>query len=185
MSIQLTEDERDYLEQLARRPPKPTRRQKAIALLRLAAGDPPEEAARHAGMGKEDIAALASQFSDQGLVGVGLGGTPRILVRLVQPGVGTQRYDLPKGATLADLLRQSRATAINQAVYVDGVPAERTVPLHHGAVVMIVPQPGNAPVPEPWRAWVPSFQDDALFEEYLKILKARRRGLIPDEDPAE
>jgi hypothetical protein len=185
MSIQLTEDERDYLEQLAQRPPKPTRRQKAIALLRLAAGDPPEEAARHAGIGKEEIAALASQFSDQGLVGVGLGGTPRILVRLVQPGVGTQRYDLPNGATLADLLRQSRAMAINRVAYVDGVPAEGTVPLHHGAVVMIVPQSGNAPAPEPWRARVPSFQDDALFKQYLKILKSRRVKRALMEDPAE
>src|SRR5262249_44833841 len=128
MSIRLNQDERDYLEQLARRPPKPTRRQKASALLHLAAGDPLEEAAQHAGLKKEDVVALASQFSEEGLAGVGLGGTPRILVRLVRPGVGTQKYDLPKGATLADLLRQSRTTAINQAVYVDGVPAEGTVP---------------------------------------------------------
>jgi hypothetical protein len=99
--------------------------------------------------------------------------------------MGAQSYDLPKGATLADLLRRSEATAMNQAIYVDGVPAEATVPLHHGAVVMIVPQPRKVPVAEPWRATIPSFQDDALFEEYRKILKAHRHDLGPDEDPVE
>jgi hypothetical protein len=185
MSIQLSQDERDYLEQPANRKPKPTRRQKAIALLRLAEGDPPEKAAEHAGIKKEDVAALASQFSEQGLAGVGLNGTSTIRVRLVQPGVGVQEYDLPKGATLADLLRRSKTTAMNQAIYVDGVPAEETVPLRHGTVVMIVPQPRKVPVAEPWRATIPSFQDDALFEEYRKILKAHRHDLGPDEDPAE
>jgi hypothetical protein len=185
MSIQLSQDERVHLEQLAGGQPKPTRRQKAIALLRLAAGDPPEEAAQHAGIKKEDVAALASLFSEQGLAGVGLGGTPRIRVRLVRPGVGAQKYDLPKGATLEDLLRESEATAMNQAVYVDGVLAEGTIPLRDGAVVMIVPQPGNVAVAQPWRATVPSFQDDALFEQYREILKAHRRDLVPDEDPAE
>ena len=185
MSIQLSQDERDYLEQLANRKPKPTRQQKAIALLRLAAGEPPEKAAEHAGIQKEDVATLACQFSKQGLAGVGLDETSMIRVRLVRPGVGVQKYDLPKGATLADLLHRSQATAMSQAVYIDGVPAEATVPLRHGAVVMIVPQPRKVPVAEPWRATIPSFQDDALFEEYRKILKAHRHDLGPDEDSAE
>jgi hypothetical protein len=185
MSIQLSQDERDYLEQLADRKPRPTRRQKAIALLRLAAGEPPEKAAEQAGIKEEEVAALDSQFSEQGLAGVGLGGISMIRVRLVRPGMGAQKYDLPKGATLVDLLRRSRASAMNQAIYVDGVPAEAMVPLRHGAVVMIVPQPGNAPVAEPWRGRIPSFQDDALFEEYLKILKAHRHDLVEDEDPVE
>jgi hypothetical protein len=181
MSIQLSQDERDYLEQLANRKPKPTRRQKAIALLRLAEGKTLEGAAQDAGIKKEDVAALASQFSEQGLAGVGLDGTSTIRVRLVRPGVGAQKYDLPKGATLADLLRRSQATAMNQAIDIDGVSAEGTLPLRHGAVVMIVPQPRKVPVAEPWRATIPSFQDDALFEEYRKILKAHRHDLGPDE----
>ena len=83
MSIQLSQDERDHLEQLARRKMKPTRRQKAIALLRLAEGDTPEKAALYAGIHEEDVAALASKFSEQGLAGVGLGGKSEILVALI------------------------------------------------------------------------------------------------------
>jgi hypothetical protein len=184
MSIRLSEGERDHLEQLARRRMKPTRRQKAIALLRLAEGDAPEEAAQHAGLPKEDVAALASQFSKQGLAGVGLGSKSEIRVRLVRPGVGGQRFNLPNGATLADLLHRSAATTVNQAIYVDGVLAEGAAPLRDGAIVMIVPHPRNAAVAEPWRATIPSFQDDELFEQYRAILKARRRDLGPDEDSA-
>jgi hypothetical protein len=184
MSIQLSHDERDYLEQLAQRKMKPTRRQKAIALLRLAGGDPPEKAAQVAGIPMEDVAALASQFSEQGLAGVGLGAKSAIRVSLVRPGIGVQKYDLQNGATLADLLSQSGTTTTDQIVYVDGVLAEGTTPLRDSAVVMIVPQPRNTAVAEPWRATVPSFQDDQLFEQYRAILKARRHDLGPDEDPA-
>ena len=185
MSIRLSDGERDHLEQLARRKMKPTRRQKAIALLRLAEGDAPEKAAQDAGIPKEDVAALASQFSEQGLAGVGLGGKSEIRVRLVRPGIGVQKYDLQNGATLADLLRRSEATTVNQAIYVDGVLAEGAVPLRDGAIVMIVPQPRNAAVAEPWRATVPSFQDDELFEQYLKLLKARRKRRARAEGSAD
>ncbi|MFI5456302.1 MAG: hypothetical protein ACHRXM_12715 [Isosphaerales bacterium] len=57
-------------------------------------------------------------------------------------------HDDCKGATLADLLRRSKATTTNQVVCVDGVMAEETVPLCDGAVVMIVPQPRNAAAAE-------------------------------------
>ncbi len=104
------------------------------------------------------------------------------LVRLVRPGVGVQRYRLRKGATLADLLRKSKATTTRQAVYLDGVLAAETTPLRDGAIVMIVPQPKNAAVDEPWRATIPSFQDESLFTQYMETLKARRHDLA-DEDP--
>jgi hypothetical protein len=81
------------------------------------------------------------------------------------------------------LLRRSGATVTNQAVYLDGVLAEETVPLRDGAVVMIVPLPRNAPVDEPWRTTIPSFRDEALFRQYTETLKARHRNLGPDEDP--
>src|SRR5207248_1407679 len=158
------EEDRANLERLEKGRMKPTRRQKAIALLRLAAGLSPAEAAEHAGIAKEEVEALATGFAESGLAGVGLGGKPKTQVRLVRPGVGVQKYDLPNGAALADLLRRSKATTTNQAIYVDGVKAEETVPLRDGAVVMIVPQPRNAAVDEPWRATIPSFQDDDLLE---------------------
>ncbi len=185
MSIQLEQDERGYLEQLVRRPMKPTRRQKANALLRLAEGDTPEKAAQHAGISKEEVESLATRYAESGLAGVGLGGKPKALVRLVRPGVGVQEYHLRNGATLGDLLRRSLATTADQTIYVDGVVADETAPLRAGAVVMIVPQLRNAAVAEPWLATVPSFQDDELFEQYRAILKARRKVRAQEEDLEE
>jgi hypothetical protein len=183
MSIHLSDEDRASLEGLERGRMKPTRRQKAIALLRLAEGLSPGEAAKHAGIPKEDVEALANGFAEAGLAGVGLGGRPKTRVRLVRPGAGAQEYHLPNEATLADLLRRSRAATAGQAVYVDGVPAEEAAPLHDGAVVMIVPRPENAAAVEPWRQTIPSFRDEHLFRQYTETLKARRRDLGPDEDP--
>ena len=45
---------------------------------------------------------------------------------------------------------------------------------------MIVTRPQNAAVEEPWRATIPSFQDDALFKQYMETLKARRHD--PDTE---
>jgi hypothetical protein len=182
MSIQLEQDERDYLERIVRRPMKPTRRQKALALLRLAEGDMPEQAAQHAGIPIEEVAALASEFIESGLAGVGLDGKPKTLVRLVRPGLGVRKYYLSNGVTLADFLRRSKTTTAGQAVYVDGLLAEETMPLRDGSVVMIVPQPRNAAVAQPWRATIPSFQDDEIFEQYRAILKARRKARARQEE---
>jgi sulfur carrier protein ThiS len=113
---------------------------------------------------------------------VGLSGEPKNVVRLVRPGAGTQEYCLPKGATLADLLRQSGATTTNQVVVVAGVLVDESAPLEHGAVVTIAPRPKNAVPEEPWRATIPSFQDEDLFREYTESLKALGRDLGPDED---
>jgi hypothetical protein len=113
MSIQLSPEQRDYLERLARGRIRPTRRQKALALLRLAEGDTPEKAAQYAGIQREDVETLASDFTERGLDGIGLGGE------------------------------------------------------------------------EPGRLKVPSLQDDDLFEQYRKILKARRKLRARQEDSAE
>ncbi len=110
MSIQLSPEQRGYLEQLARRRLKPTRRQKAIALLRLAEGDPTEKAAECAGMETAAVETLASDFTERGLGAIGLAG--------------------------GDEERRSR---------------------------------------------VPSLKDDALFEQYRKILKARRKRRALEE----
>ncbi len=182
MSIHLSEDDRACLERLKKAPMKPTRRQKAIALLRLDQGKSPADAAMHAGISKEQVEALVTEFAEGGLAGVGLGAKPKILVRLVRPGAGVQKYCLPKGATLTELLRKSEALTTNHVVYVDGVRTEETVPLHDGAIVMIVPQPSNAAADEPWRATIPSFHDQALFRQYTDILKSRRSDLGEDKD---
>jgi hypothetical protein len=183
VSIHLNEEDRADLERLEKGRMKPTRRQKAIALLRLAAGLPPADAAKHAGIPKEEVEALAIGFAEGGLSGVGLGGKPQNLVRLVRLGVGVQKYYLPKGATLSDLLHQTEATTINQTLFVDGVMAEATMRLRDGALVIVVPHQSNAEVDEPWRATIPSFRDETLFRQYTETLKARRRDLGPEEDP--
>lgn len=182
MSIHLSEEDRICLKRLEERPMKPTRRQKAIALLRLDEGKSPAEAAEHAGIPKEQVEALAAGFAESGLAGVGLNAQSKILVTIVQPGLGAQEYALPKGTTLADLLRRHGATTADQVVYVDGFVVEENVPLHDGAVAVIVPQARNAAGDEPWRATIPSFRDEALFRQYTDLLKSGRHRLGPDED---
>jgi hypothetical protein len=107
--------------------------------------------------------------------------TEEILVHLVRPAVGTRDYHLTDGATLADLLRLSGISATDQAIFVDGVPPEEGLLLHEGVVVTIVPRPRNSAVDEPWRAAVPAFRDEALFQEYSEALKTRRQDLDPEE----
>jgi len=183
MSIHLNDEDRANLERLEKRRMKPTRRQKPIALLRPAEGLTSRQAAMHAGIPREEVEALAAEFAESGTAGVGLVGNSKTLVRLVRPGVGVQRFRLRKGASLADLLRKSKATTTCQAIYIDGVLAEETTPLPDGAVVMIVPQPRNAAGEEPWLATIPSFQDESLFRQYMETLKARRLDLDADEVP--
>jgi hypothetical protein len=114
MPIQLSPEQRTYLERLARGRIEPTPRQKALALLRLAEGDTPEMAARCAGLQEADVETLASSFAEAGLAGIGLGGGDE-----------------------------------------SGHPR------------------------------VPSLQDDALFEEFRKTLKARRKMRARQEGSAE
>ena len=110
MSIHLNVEDRANLERLANSRMKPTRRQKANALLRLAAGLSPAAASEYAGMPKEEVEALAAEFVDGGLARVGLDRKPR--------------------------------------------------------------RPRNETNGEPWHVTIPSFQDEALFRRYTKILKA-------------
>jgi hypothetical protein len=102
MSIHLSDENRANLERLEERWMKSTRRQKAIALLRLAEGLTTRQAAMHAGISKEEVEALAVEFAESGLAGIGLVGKSKTLVQLVRPGVGAQRYHLENGATLGD-----------------------------------------------------------------------------------
>ena len=108
MSIHLSDEDRDRLERLEKRPMKPLPRQKASALLRLAEGLSPADAAMHAGLSREQVEALAIGFAEGGLTGVGLDAKPRVRVQLVRPGVRTQKYCLPDGATLSELLAPIR-----------------------------------------------------------------------------
>jgi hypothetical protein len=107
--------------------------------------------------------------------------TEEILVHLVCPGADVQDYHLAEGATLADLLRRSGTSTTDQAVFVDGMAPEERLPLSMGMVVTIVPRLRNAAGDEPWRAAVPAFRDEALFQEYSEALKALRHEVDPAE----
>jgi len=73
MTIALSQNDRQYLEKFVSRKMRPTSRQKAQALLGLAAGEAPERIAQRVGIKKDDLATLVNQFTAEGLEGVGLG----------------------------------------------------------------------------------------------------------------
>jgi hypothetical protein len=108
MSIHLNEEDRACLDRIKRGQMKPTRWQKAIALLRLASGLSPAEAAKHAGIPKAEVETLATGYAESVLAGVGRGGKPETLVSLVRPSFGIQEYGVPNGAILEDRLRLRR-----------------------------------------------------------------------------
>jgi uncharacterized protein (DUF433 family) len=72
MQLRLTAEDRKVLEEVAARKIRPTKRQKAQALLGLALGETPEKVSIRVGIKKEEIATLADQFMEQGLKGIGL-----------------------------------------------------------------------------------------------------------------
>jgi uncharacterized protein (DUF433 family) len=73
MTIALSQNDRQYLEKFVSRKMRPTSRQKAQALLGLAAGEAPERVAQRVGIMKDDLATLVNHFTAEGLEGVGLG----------------------------------------------------------------------------------------------------------------
>jgi uncharacterized protein (DUF433 family) len=77
MVINLTQEDRRYLEQFAKRKMRPTNRQKAEALLGLALGETPERVSIRVGITKEDLSLLVDRFTEAGLKGVGLGRSGR------------------------------------------------------------------------------------------------------------
>jgi uncharacterized protein (DUF433 family) len=72
MRLQLTTEDREYLQELADRKVRPTKRQKAQALLELASGKTWQSVAMRVGINKNDLTSLVEVFQQQGLKGVGL-----------------------------------------------------------------------------------------------------------------
>jgi uncharacterized protein (DUF433 family) len=72
MANELSQQDIEILEKIAGQRMKPTRRQKAIALLDLARGMPLPEVSRHAGITKDDLASLLHRYREGGLAGAGL-----------------------------------------------------------------------------------------------------------------
>jgi uncharacterized protein (DUF433 family) len=85
MQFWLTLEDRAYLEQIAGRKYRPTKRQKALALLDLAAEKPEAEVAMRVGIKQEELTALVHLFREQGLNGIGLRRSARRESRESQP----------------------------------------------------------------------------------------------------
>ena len=109
--------------------------------------------------------------------------TSEIVVYLVRPGDPVRTYHLSKGASLADFLSLIGTSRADEKVYIQGDPIEEASPLKDGTVVTIVPQSWNGRGNEPWRQISIAFQDDALFEEYMEIIREQRRREYPEEEP--
>jgi hypothetical protein len=183
MPIQLSQEERAFLEQFVR-PYMPTKRQRAKALLGLAADEVPEAVASRLGIPKEVVLELAARFSERGLAGVGLEKRPEIVVTFVQNGVTPRRYRLPEGSTLADLLRRTGAATRGHSVHVDDITQVESFVLKNEETVIVFPAPETSAGDVPEHAAMPSLQDDLIFEEYRDILKARRAERAREEDSA-
>jgi uncharacterized protein (DUF433 family) len=72
MRLQLTTEDREFLQQLADRKVRPTKRQKAQALLDLASGKTWQSVSMRVGINKDDLTSLVDLFQRQGLKGIGL-----------------------------------------------------------------------------------------------------------------
>ena len=85
MPIELNQKDREFLEQLAGRKRKPTKRQKAVALLSRAQGMPLEKIAERSGITKAELAALFDLFNERGLAGLGLAPRPSVAKEKAAP----------------------------------------------------------------------------------------------------
>jgi hypothetical protein len=108
--------------------------------------------------------------------------TEQILVHLTGPDGEVRDYHLSLGSTLGDLLRRTSRSTEVASVLVDGVPPEHAVLLRDGAVVTMLPKTDPATNEPPWRMSIPSFQDEALYQEFREELEAHRREVRLLED---
>lgn len=76
MPIELNPQEREVLEQLVNQKMKPTKRQKAVALLSLDQGMALQGIAERSGITKDELGDLFNLFTERGLAGLGLDRRP-------------------------------------------------------------------------------------------------------------
>jgi uncharacterized protein (DUF433 family) len=162
MAILLTKADREYLEQLADRKMRPTKRQKARVLLGLAAGENVDSLSMRVGMTKEDLTALVAQFHAEGLKGIGLarrrhrdsprferrrhatvektpgvcGGDARIVgTRIpVWQLVEARNSGARESQLLIDFPRLTARNLVDAWAYADEHPEEITAAIHDNAV---------------------------------------------------
>jgi len=99
---------------------------------------------------------------------------PKSRVTLLRMGVGKEEIELPEGATLADLVRLAGVRTDAQEIFIDGRTLLECLTLPPGAIVSVVPKPGNAAGAGDWRGAVGISRGDPLFEESVKAGRAYR-----------
>jgi uncharacterized protein (DUF433 family) len=85
IELRLTTEDRKHLQEIVDRRMRPTKRQKAEALLRLGSGETPARVSMQVGIKKEDLESLVRLVKEQGLKGIGLGCLGRTRSGAAQP----------------------------------------------------------------------------------------------------
>jgi hypothetical protein len=97
-------------------------------------------------------------------------------VTLLRIGVGKERYDLPEGATLADLLRLAQAESDHLEVLIDGRPLAECLVLQPDTIVSVAPKPRDTAPRGDWRRNAGMFRDNPAFEEMTAEIEAKRKA---------
>jgi hypothetical protein len=98
-------------------------------------------------------------------------------ITLIRDGVGREEYTLPKGATLADLLRAARAADSPHVATINGRSIEEFLVLQPGMVVTITPVIRGPVTKDSWLETFGMFKDDASFNEMVEAGRAYREAL--------
>jgi hypothetical protein len=97
-------------------------------------------------------------------------------VTLIRIGTGKQEFDLPEGATLADLLRVSGVEPETQSIFIDGKPLAEALVLPPGTIVSAIPRTKDAPPTPDWSGVIGAFHDNPEFEEMMRAVNAEREA---------
>jgi hypothetical protein len=109
-------------------------------------------------------------------MGTALTAQQGVQVTLFSPDLGQRTFDLPEGATLADLLREAGVAIGSPNVLIDGRPIEDALVLKPGVSVTILPERPRMPAKGSWRDTVGMFADDPTFEEMVAEGRAYREA---------
>jgi hypothetical protein len=97
-------------------------------------------------------------------------------ITLIQDGVGKERFSLPAGATLADLLRAAQVADAPHVTTINGRSIEEFLVLQPGMVVTFTPVIRGPVTRDSWRETFGMFKDDPLFQEMVDAGRAIREA---------
>jgi hypothetical protein len=97
-------------------------------------------------------------------------------VTLIRQGIGREEYTLPKGASLADLLKEAQAQQEAQLIYIDGKPLEEQFILRPGMIITIVTTKAKASPDERWLESIGMMHGDPVFLEVCEAVEKSREA---------